>query len=181
MSNKELNNLGILIGIAGVGYAIYVTHKMNKLCDKIDRSVDEVSRSTSVDISKSMVDKAVEKAVDREVGSAVVDATTMAVNSIKNDIHSQIKTAVDSEYSTIRETVSTKVSEEVAKIDMKKLSMSVSDKAEAKILSKFDDNLDHILEKFNHELTSISKIYKSISDTMSNNNNREKETILRIS
>ena len=61
---------------------------------------------------------------------------------------------------------------------MKKLSDNIKEKAEQKIVDKFDDNLDDLLDKFNGKLDDVSKIYRSIANTISSN--REKETILRI-
>lgn len=177
----DYGKLGAIIGIAGVGYAIYVTRKMDKICNKIDKSVDDLAKKTDVDIPESLIESAVDKAVDREVGLAVELATSKAVRAVTNDINLQVRNAVEAQYSDIRKSVSEELSNKVANIDMTKLNREVTEKAEQKIIEKFDGNLDELLTKFNRELDNITKIYKSISDTISNNNSRDKETVLRIS
>ena len=41
------------------------------------------------------------------------------------------------------------------------------EKAKKAAMEKFDDNLDDILDKFNSELNSVTKIYNSIADNFS--------------
>ena len=177
----DYGKLGIAIGVVGVGYAIYVSRKMNKICDKIDKSVDDLAKRTDVDIPEALIETAVLKAVDREVGTAVKNASDNAVRVVTGDIRSQVRTAVETKYDDIRVSVSDELAKRVASIDMVKFDKEVKEKAEQKILEKFDGNLDELLTKFNRELDNVTKIYKSISDTITNNNNREKETVLRIS
>lgn len=179
MSRSDLNYYGVIFGVVGIGYALIVSAKADKLCKKIDKTVDNASSLINVDIPNKLIEQAVEKAVDREVSSAVEYAAHRAVKAVKADIHEQVKAAVDSAYKDIKESVSAEVAKEVANIDMKRLSKDVTAQAEQKIIDKFDDNLDELLEKFNHELSSVSKIYKSISDAMARNN--DKETYLKIS
>ena len=177
--NKNINILGIIVGIAGVAYALYTTRKMDKLCNKIDKTIDDVAKDIHVDVSETVVEKAIEKAVDREVGRAVEEQSARAVKSVQNDIHSQIKTAVNDSYTDIRKSVVDQVTKEVANIDIKALKRDVTEKAKESIVAKFDGNLDNLLEEFNSNLTNVSKIYKSIAETMTGN--KEKETVLRIS
>ena len=45
------------------------------------------------------------------------------------------------------------------------------------MLEKFDGSLDDVLDKFNSDLSNVSKIYQSIADKMSGN---DKEMKIRL-
>lgn len=177
--SRDFNVVGIIVGIAGVAYAFYTTKKMNDLCNKIDKTIDDVSKDMLVDVPETIVEKAVEKAVNREVGRTVEEYSARAVKAVKDDIHSQVKTAINDSYSDIRKSVTDQVAKEVSNIDIKTLKRDVTEKAKESIVEKFDGNLDNLLEEFNSNLTNVSKIYKSIADSMGGS--KEKETVLRIS
>ena len=40
MNSNELNILGFIVGAAGIGYGIYMSRKMNKICNRIDKSLE---------------------------------------------------------------------------------------------------------------------------------------------
>lgn len=192
MRNSDLGVVGIIAGIIGTCYGIYSHFKMEKaeqelrddmkrLCDKIDKSIDEVSDEVDLDVSEAVVEKAIDRAVDREVTRQVERATTAAINTVSKDITNQIRDAVHTAYTDIEKEVSDRVAKQVADIDMHKMSKSVREKAEQKILDKFDDNLDDLTAKYNNELRSVSKIYNSIANAMSTGRGGDKETVLRIS
>lgn len=173
MVNKDLNGIGIIIGIAGAAYGIYTSIKMNKLseqvekvCAKIDKTIDEVVDDVEIDIPVALVEKAVEKAVDREVSKQTEHAASVAVREVKSDISKQVRTAVEEEYTDISKRVSDEITKQVEDIDIRLLKKEVRVKAEQKILDKFEGELDDLTDKYNNELRSVSKIYKSIEEAM---------------
>ena len=54
------------------------------------------------------------------------------------------------------------------------LTESARDKAEEKILSKFDGNLEDLLAKFNDNLSNIQKIYGGIADAIAKGKEQDK-------
>ena len=179
MKNNELNYLGIIVGVAGIGYAFYTSYKMNKLCEKIDTTIDGISKDVHVDIPEAIIKRSVDKAVQNEVAYQVEQIAAKAVKEVKTDIHNQVKEAVETEHSDIRKEVSDKVAKEVANIDINALKRDVTEKAKRMIVDKFDGSLDGLLGDFNQNLNNMTKIYKSIADSITNKN--DKETVLRIS
>ena len=161
---------GCAIGLIGIGFAAGSRKKLNDVCSKINKSVDEVSNDIKVDISQDIVERAVDKAVVREVEWSVKRAVNDSIRSIKTDIHNQVSSAVNAQYSDIKKAVSDEVALKVSNINMKDLSDAVMAKAEARIIEKFDSNLDDLLAKFNHNLENVSKIYSSMANTMQKNN-----------
>lgn len=79
MKNSNLDlivGIGVFVaGIFGVGYAIGTRSKVNRLCEKLDTSIDNLSDDIQVDIPDKMVQRAVEAAVKKEVAAAVKLAT----------------------------------------------------------------------------------------------------------
>lgn len=172
--------LGVTAGLIGVGYALGTRSKMAKISDKLDRSIEELASNTPVDIPDDMIERVVEKAVAYEVKQAVGKTTDRIIVDVKRDIHKQVSNAVESEYSNIKDVVLKELTEEAAKIDTKRVRADVEKAAKELALEKFDDNLEGILENFNNQLKSTSKIYTSIADTMTRYKSNDSGTVLRI-
>lgn len=166
MKGLNVNDLLLIAGAAGIAYAIYASNKMDKLCKKIDKSVDDISSNMEVDISDALIDAAVEKAVEREVYQAVKKATGKAVKDIESDISKDVKAAVKEHYANLKDDVAKEMHKQVGEIDIREIREDVVEKAKKQLAEKFDDNLDGLLDKFNGELDNVSKIYRSIARNM---------------
>ena len=171
---------GATLGLIGVGYALGTNSKMAKISENLDRSIEELASNTPIDIPNDMIERAVEKAVAYEVKQAVGKTTERAMIELERDIHKQVSDAVESEYSDIKGTVLKELTEEAAKIDARRVRADVERAAKEAALEKFNDNLDDILENFNDQLKSTSKIYTSIADTMTKYKSNEGGTVLKI-
>lgn len=168
MKGRDFNDLVFVLGVAGIAYAFYTTHKMKSICAKLDKSIDDVASSVKVDISDVVIDAAVEKAVEKEAGVAVKRATDKAVKDVEGDISKQVKTAVREHYSDLKEEVAKEMRKKVGEIDITEIKEEVVEKAKIQVAEKFDGNLDSLLDKFNGDLDNVSKIYRSIAKTISN-------------
>lgn len=157
---------GVALGVLGVGYAVGSRKKLNDICNKLDKSINELSNSVDVEVPQYLIDKAVSKAVDRCVERGVKDASASAIAAVKNDIHKEVSAAVSNAYADVSSSVTNKIASEVSKINMKQLTDSVTVKAEEKIIEKFEGNLDELLSKFNRNLENTGKIYESIANSM---------------
>ena len=172
--------LGVAAGLVGVGYAFGTHSKMAQISKNLDRSIEDLASKTPVDIPDNMIERAVEKAVAYEVKQAVSKTTDRIIVDVKHDIHKQVSDAVEEEYSNIKGRVLEELSHEASKIDAKRVRADVERAAKERALEKFDDNLDDILENFNDQLKSTSRIYTSIADTMTGYKSNNRETVLRI-
>ena len=172
--------VGVAAGLLGLGYAMGTHSKMAKISENLDRSIDELAGRTPVNIPDSMIERAVERAVLAEVKHVVGKATDVIATDVKKDMHKQISDAVESEYSNLKGTVLEELVSAASKIDVRRVRSDVEKAAKEHALEKFDDNLDDILENFNDQLKSTSKIYTSIADTMTRYKAGAKETVLRI-
>lgn len=168
-----------IAGLIGIGYAIGTHTKMAKICDMLDRSIDDLAQSTTVDIPEEMVKRSVERAVKTAADRAVARATDDAVREVKIDIHKQVSSAVEQEYNKIKDDVLKEISDAASKIDVARVRADVENKAERMALEKFDAELDGVLAKFNDNLENTSKIYKSIANSISKSNDG-KEFVFKL-
>lgn len=168
-SNLELVvGIGVFVaGIFGIGYAIGTRSKVNRLCEKLDTSIDNLSEDIQVDIPDKMVEQAVTAAVKKEAALAVKKATDEIVASTERDIRKEVVAEVERQYTSISDGVTDEIASRVARIDEAKLRKEVVEKAKNQIADKFDDKLDDLLEEFNGNLQNVGKIYKSIAKSFS--------------
>lgn len=169
MKGRDFNDLIVILGVASIAYAFYTNHKMKSVCTKLDKSIDDVASNIKVDISDVIIDSAVEKAVEKEAGVAVKRATDKAVRDIESDISKEVKTAVREHYSDLKEEVAKEMRKKVGEIDVTEIKEEVIEKAKNQLAEKFDGSLDGLLDKFNGDLDNVSKIYRSIAKSITNN------------
>lgn len=162
----------LAVGLVGIGYGVGSRKKLNDICNRIDTTIKDISKDVEVTISDKIVEQAVNMAVEKEVKSAVNRATNRIIDDIESDIKKEVKTAVNSSYNNIKESVKDQVQKQVSRIDIDDLKRDVTAKAKEEALEKLQDNLDDILNKFNEELCNVSKIYKSISNAITKENDR---------
>jgi hypothetical protein len=158
---------------------VYNDIRIDRIARNIDVSVKELSDRTHVYATDAMVEKAVDKAVDRATSRAVADAKYRAEKKIEADVHKQVTDAVNGLYGDFTKTVSSEMARHAAMINMDKLRAEVTKKATEAAMEKFNGNLDDILGKFNSELESVSKIYRSIADTFTRKID-DKGTVIRF-
>lgn len=168
-----------IAGLIGIGYAIGTHTKMAKISDMLDRSIDDLARNTTVDIPEEMVKRGVERAIETAANRAVEKATDDVIREIKIDIRKQVSSAVEKEYDKIKDDVLKEISDAASKIDVAHVRADVTNKAEKMVLEKFDAELDGVLAKFNDNLENTSKIYKSIANSISKNNDG-KEFVFKL-
>ena len=183
MNNKFdgiIGLIGIGLGLVGVGYALGTHSKMAKISDNLDRAIDELASQVPVDIPNDMIERAVEKAVAYEAKQAVCKVADRVKHDVAYDMHKQVSDVIEQEYSSVKDVVLKELTDEAAKIDAKRVRYDVEKAAKEKALEKFDDNLDDIIENFNDQLKSTSKIYTSIADTMTKYKSNDGSTVLRI-
>lgn len=169
--NVIMGIVGAIGGLVGLGYALGTQSKMNQISDRLDRSIDELSKGIDVDIPKDVVDAAVQKAVDVKTAAAVKSATDAATKEVSKDIHRQVNAAIESQYQDLKDVVLAELKKKAANIDEARLKDEIIKEAKKQAEKKLDGSMDDILSKFNSDLDNISKIYRSIASTMTKDQN----------
>lgn len=164
----------MIVGAAVVAVGGAVLTKTRELSKKFDKSVMDLEKTSEDEIKKELVETAVENAAKRKVDSYVDRVGDVVMASSKQEISDAVRKAVATAKIDMIDQVSERVSAEAALIDMDELKKSARDKAEKKILDKFDGNLDDLLGKFNENLGNVQRIYNGIAETF-NKNKSDKE------
>lgn len=174
MWNKVVIAFGAAFGtalLAALGVDIYEHQKVAK---KIDTAAGNLKAASVKEIQDGIVEKAVKSAADEKVAAYMRGLHNQVMDEANTELSKAAKKAVEDASAEVKVKVGEKISEEAAKIDISELKKSARDKAEAKILEKFDGNLEDLLEKFNDNLGNIQKIYGGIADAISKTNEQNK-------
>lgn len=174
MWNKIIMGLGALMATAltaALGIDIYEHRQIAK---KVGVSVKDLKEASVKEIQQGIVESAVKEAAEDKVGVYIHTVRDDIIGDARNSLDREARKAVSEAEDLIRKEVEDKISKEASKIDMNELKKSARDKAEAKILEKFDGNLEDLLEKFNDNLGNIQKIYGGIADAISKGQEQNK-------
>ena len=159
----------IIKGLVGIGVAVlsafglldFFEHReTNK---KIGMSMRELKESSIKEIQQNMVESSVRSAAAEKVSEYMSRVKNEVLADARSKLADEARKAVQEASKTIRDEVSDKISSEASLIDMSELKKSARDKAEEKILSKFDTDLGDLLEKANKSISSYMDIYEGIA------------------
>lgn len=138
--NIKLNEVGIIslvVGAIGTVYGIVQAKKTNDVGKKLSKAIDELDKSTVVNVQQDIITAATNRAVERQVASAVKKAIDNVSQQIRDDCDSMIRKDVDRVYSDLKESVQERVSEEIASIDYDEMRADIRRKAERKVFDEF--------------------------------------------
>lgn len=169
----ELKNESILIGIGGLAVGVvslcvsyYTRDKVEKVCKNLDTTIDKMSKSVDVEIPERIVERSLTKAIEREVASVARFSAQEARRSIEKDVHKQVSDIINETSSDMRKKVADELVDQVSNINISRLKDDVREKASKKILDRFDGELDDIVKSYTDNLNNVSKIYRSIADSV---------------
>ena len=167
MWEKVLAAGTMVVGLTVAVVGGIIVSKTNKLSNTFDRSVKDLEKTAENDIAEKLIGTAVENAARRKVNDYVDRVGDSVMADGKQKISDEVRKAVANAKQEIADKVTERIGAEAAMIDMDDLKKSARAKAEAKIVDKFDGNLDDLLEKFGDNLSNVKRIYSSIADAMS--------------
>lgn len=175
MVNKLIAAGLMLVGTVAATVGGTIIYKVSKLSKKFDTSVKNMESITVKDIDDRIVEQAIRKASEEKVDGVVRAVKSEVMAEAHIQLTNEVRKAVKDAQKEIQDSVSEKISTEASLIDMDSLRKSARDKAEAKILDKFDGNLEDLLQKFNENLSNVQKIYGGIADAIGKTNKSSKE------
>lgn len=169
-----------LVTVVSLGYAFIVTQKVDRVAKRLDTTVDDISRNTTIEVPESVVNEAIHVAADRAARLAVREATHDIVEGMKKDIRSEVKESVKESSEDIRTRVSKEINRQVSNIDISELRRQVVNDSKEMAVEKLNGDMDDILKNFNDELLNISKIYNSIAGSISGTKNHDNGLVFRV-
>lgn len=167
---NDILTLLIFVAMGGAAYAAWKSHnngtKIDEIIDRIDKTVDDISKGVEVSVDEPIIREAVGKAVKKEVKDRVAKACDAAIELVNNDIRADVSKAVDKKRESLEDDVEEEIKKQIGEIDITKAKNKVIKEASDKAASKFDGELNDILGNYKNTLGNVSKIYQSISDAV---------------
>lgn len=167
MSNINVENFGafgIVVGVVGVGYGWWKAKKadeqMRALAKKLDTTVENLEKKTTVDIQDDIINKAIEKTVDREVKKNVENTVKQLKDKMDKEIENDVRKEVSHNLNTIKEDVASTISLQVAEIDEDALRKTVEKQAADRVVNKHDKDLEKSIERFNEKANKALEKFK---------------------
>lgn len=184
LSTETVNK--ILIGVLGAGCVAggISVARTNKRLRDIGVTVRDIREKTNVEIAQSLVDKAVREAVEKKSASAV----SRAVEEVKYDIQrttrdvieARTKETIEQMESECRGRVADTLRQKAENVDISALRKDVRDDARKAVAERFNGELSDILEEFNGNLQSVSRIYSSIAGTIAGQDQKNKNITFKV-
>lgn len=160
----------VLVGMGGA-----IMYKLKHVAQKLNVGVSELTDISKEQIKESLVEAAVKECADQQVSRMLHNLKSDILNEASGRLRAEAHKAVQDAKDEIGAKVEDKLADEIALIDMDDLKKSARKKAEEKILSKFNGNLDDLLSKFNDNLGNVQRIYSGIADAINKTNKSTKE------
>ena len=168
---------GIALGVAGVSaiasiaatlHANNSRKKLRSVCEKLDKSLDDLEKSDviEVDISEEVVNIAVRDKVDKTVKEMVPPVTKKAIDECAGIFREEVKKEINSQYSDIKGEVKDEVRKQIGNIDINDAKKEVIKEAKDAANKKFAAELDGVVDKFSTEFVNIQKIVNSINSKL---------------
>lgn len=184
LSTETVNK--ILIGVLGAGCVAggIGVARTNKRLRDIGVTVRDIREKTNVEIAQSLVDKAVREAVEKKSATAV----SRAVEDVKYDIQRTTRDAIEARTketieqmeSECRGRVADTLRQKAENVDISALRKDVRDDARKAVAERFNGELSDILEEFNGNLQSVSRIYSSIAGTIAGQDQKSKNITFKV-
>ena len=177
---NEWMTIGLVGGAGLCGYLGYRLHKANKLLKKLGIAMDKMVEGEEQHIDEQIVVEAVKQAAENKVAKHLDQAENDAISAVLHEIKKQVREAVDAESKKITDEVSEEISKQASAIDVEVLKKKITDKAQEKIIQKFDGSLDGILSDFNRNLGNVASIYEGIAKTFVKREDDKREFVFKI-
>lgn len=149
-------------GIVVVGACAFVGSRIKNLASKFDRSVKDLKDISEKEITKEVMDEAVKAAADSKMERYAREVHSEVLDEGKAALRKEIRIVVDAEAKTIKDKTQEEIERQVSNIDISDMKRRVRERAEDKVVDKFDGQLDDILDKFNDKLGGVAKVYSEI-------------------
>lgn len=154
----------VLTGFVGtIFYAVDVTRKLQKVSEKLDKSVKELVNSSDIDIPEELVTRAVESEVKKEVKYQVEKAANKAASDIVLSYKSEIRNVVEDEFTKQKDEVAKSLKRKIDDIDIRELKREVVREAKADCANKLKKDLEDISDKYTDQIESMTSIYSTIA------------------
>lgn len=155
MTNKDMVIIGgAIAGVATIAVAMATAalSKVNRLCNRLNASLDEIEAKTTISVSDQLIDEVVTSMAERSLNKTVPTAVNKAVDNIKQETITRIKNDIDAEVVKYAPEIKTKLYDQVKDVKIDNMQKEVVQLAAIRAKREILDNLDTEKNDAIHEI-----------------------------
>ena len=173
MTNKDMVIIGgAIAGVATIAVAMATAalSKVNRLCNRLNASLDEIEAKTTISVSDQLIDEVVTSMAERSLNKTVPTAVNKAVDNIKQETITRIKNDIDAEVVKYAPEIKTKLYDQVkdVKIDnmQKEVVQLASIRAKREILDSLDTEKNDAIHEIRRKADDLKDELQDAADDM---------------
>lgn len=178
MTNKDMVIIGgAIAGVATIAVAMATAalSKVNRLCNRLNASLDEIEAKTTISVSDQLIDEVVTSMAERSLNKTVPTAVNKAVDNIKQETITRIKNDIDAEVVKYAPEIKTKLYDQVKDVKIDSMQKEVVQLASIRAKREILDNLDTEKNDAIHEIRRKADDLKDELQDAANDMKRELE------
>lgn len=155
MTNKDMVIIGgAIAGVATIAAAMATAalSKVNRLCNRLNASLDEIEAKTTISVSDQLIDEVVTSMAERSLNKTVPTAVNKAVDNIKQETITRIKNDIDAEVVKYAPEIKTKLYDQVKDVKIDNMQKEVVQLAAIRAKKGILDSLDTEKNDAIHEI-----------------------------
>ncbi len=144
-------------GVGGALYGIVSNRKLEKVAEKLNRSVDDISAGMACEVAEDIRKAALDKAIDKAVSDRIAVIDQEVRKQAESSINAAVDKAVDDIYATLKDDVSAAAKDAVDKIGTSK----VEAQATKEVVRRLNDDINKLLDNYGKELKRNAESYRN--------------------
>lgn len=136
---------------------------------QLEKSIERLSETVTVDVEDAYIHKIVEQAVEREANARIASEARSAVAAIRGDMAQKIQKEINKSYTDLKSQVKAEMEKQLGRIDLDDIRKEIIAEGREEAKKQFKNDLDKIVELQNDNLKNINDIYANIADTLKGN------------
>lgn len=156
------------IGISGAGtiYSIVSGKRYNKLCDRLNQSIDDLyDKDIKIDISEQIVNEIIDKTVKEQLNASVPRVEQMVANAFAEQLKEQVKKEINAQYADIKAEVKKEIKDRIGHIDInearKEVVAEAKDEAARLFREEYRYRMDQLVDNAGEEIKDVVKRAKT--------------------
>ena len=153
-----------------VAMATAALSKVNRLCNRLNASLDEIEAKTTISVSDQLIDEVVTSMAERSLNKTVPTAVNKAVDNIKQETITRIKNDIDAEVVKYAPEIKMKLYDQVkdVKIDnmQKEVVQLASIRAKREILDSLDTEKNDAIHEIRRKADDLKDELQDAADDM---------------
>jgi hypothetical protein len=167
MTNKDMLFIGTIIAATAtvaMGIAVAAINKVNRLCNRLNTSLDEIESKTTIAVSDQLIDDVVTSMAERSLNKTVPTAVNKAVDSIKASTIERIESDIVLEVDKYSPEIKEKLYKQIQDVKIDNMQQEVVQLA-ARRAKK--DIIDRLESEKNEAIREIRRKSEEMCDDLS--------------